>query len=252
MEHKAVLSNDFIKGELKISLLAFKIFLVAVNEIDAGKGGEHDNKLFDYKIPLKTLMPIFNIPETRNKSIYNKAKLAVDELLDTQIRIKAIKKYGGINLVSEALYDDGYIYIGLNERLKPYTLQMEKNFTQLPTKTILEMKSIHSVKIFTLLCMKLGMHKAKSGKSPYAGNKCDVKITMEELRLVADTKKKYPRMLDFKKRVLEPAIEEINNCSNYHLEISDQEMDGKSISAFIFTTQSSVGYIHECNQKKKN
>lgn len=248
-EHRSVIANDFIKGELKISLLALKIFLVAVNEIDAGLGPEHDTEFYNYKIPLTELMPIFDIPATRKHSIYDSAKTAVKELLSTQIIVSSGKTYKGVNLVSMAQSKDGYIYIRLNQDMKPYFLQLERNFTQLQTDIILKMQSIHSVKIFTCICMELGLLQAREGKKPYADNKCSVSISVDDIRLMTNTQKKYPATKDFRKYVIEPAIEEINNCSDYHIEIG-QVQTGKSISAYTFTIQSKASYLFGPKKKK--
>lgn len=48
-------------------------------------------------------------------------------------------------------YKDGYIYYSMDERLKPFLLEVKNNFTQYQVNNILKLRSSYSIQIYELL-----------------------------------------------------------------------------------------------------
>lgn len=60
-------------------------------------------------------------------------------------------------------------------------------------------------------------------------------FTVDELKLRMDATETYKRYFDFKKRVLIPAVDEINACSDtMHIDFEEHRR-GNAIKAIIFT-----------------
>jgi plasmid replication initiation protein len=97
----------------------------------------------------------------------------------------------------------GTIKIHLDNDLRPYLLQLKDHFTQYSLYYTLAMRNKYSIRFYELL---------KSYENLRSWN-----FAFEELntKLCAET---YTRLIDFKRRVLEPSIKEINAYSDINVD----------------------------------
>ncbi len=86
----------------------------------------------------------------------------------------------------------------LNDCLKPYLLGLRKNFTQIPLQRILPIKSGYAIRIYQMLLSELKQ------------NRNEVEMNLLYLQDVLCVPKSLYVWIDFKKRVLEPSLKEIN------------------------------------------
>ncbi len=86
----------------------------------------------------------------------------------------------------------------LNDCLKPYLLGLRKNFTQIPFQHILPIKSGYAIRIYQMLLSELKQ------------NRNEIEMDLLYLQDVLCVPKSLYAWIDFKKRVLEPSLKEIN------------------------------------------
>ncbi|MCQ2807403.1 replication initiation protein [Helicobacter pylori] len=86
----------------------------------------------------------------------------------------------------------------LNDCLKPYLLGLRKNFTQIPLQRILPIRSGYAIRIYQMLLCELKQ------------NRNEVEMNLLYLQDVLCVPKSMYAWIDFKKRVLEPSLKEIN------------------------------------------
>ncbi|OLR51032.1 replication initiation protein [Helicobacter pylori] len=86
----------------------------------------------------------------------------------------------------------------LNDCLKPYLLGLRKNFTQIPLQHILPIRSGYAIRIYQMLLIELKQ------------NRNEVTRYLIELQDVLCVPKSFYAWINFKRRVLEPSIKEIN------------------------------------------
>lgn len=114
----------------------------------------------------------------------------------------------------------------LNDDLKPFLLQLKEHYTQYTLDNIMAMKSTYSIRIFELLQEKIKTKViGRSGKY--------VQISLQELRECCDCEDKYKAFGDFKKRVVDKAVSEINRVTYYDLTFSYQKC-GRNVAAIDF------------------
>jgi len=95
--------------------------------------------------------------------------------------------------------DSTTIKMTLGKHLKPFLLKLKKNFTQFNLNFVLLMKSQYSIRLYELL----KSHAIKRR----------VTLDADDLKRLLDAQT-YKSNYDFKRRVIEPAIEEINELSD--------------------------------------
>ncbi|BAW52501.1 plasmid replication protein (plasmid) [Helicobacter pylori] len=86
----------------------------------------------------------------------------------------------------------------LNDCLKPYLLGLRKNFTQIPLQHILPIRSGYAIRIYQMLLSELKQNKNETTRY------------LIELQDVLCVPKSFYKWDNFKQRVLEPSLKEIN------------------------------------------
>ena len=132
-----------------------------------------------------------------------------------------------IRWIAKARIDKtGFIRIKLDDDLKPYLLQLMTNFTKYQLLYTLKFKCKYSIRLFEL-AHSIHFDKTK----PYTR-----RFELEQFKqlLGAET---YTDYKDFRKRVLKPAVEEINKYSDISIEVN-RIMNGHSIVALELSISS--------------
>lgn len=85
----------------------------------------------------------------------------------------------------------------------PYLLELKKNYTKYQLQNIIPMKSKYGIRLYELLKSYLNLGK--------------VRFSIEELKIRLDSTN-YTNLKDFKRRVLEPALKDIEVYSDLTVE----------------------------------
>lgn len=97
----------------------------------------------------------------------------------------------------------GIVELKLNEALRPYLLQLKSNFTQYDLIYTLQFKSKYSIRLYELVC-SIHYHELDEYKR---------RFSLDELRKLLDCET-YTEYKAFRRRVLQVAIDEINEWSD--------------------------------------
>ena len=84
-------------------------------------------------------------------------------------------------------------------------MELEKWFTQYQLKNILEFSSYYAIRLYEII-------KCEDGLT--CGKKSELEFEISELRKYFDCEKKYVRISQFKEKVIEVAVREINEKSD--------------------------------------
>ncbi len=96
----------------------------------------------------------------------------------------------------------GTVSIRIDRDMAPFLLDLKERFTQYQLVEVLGMKSSYSIKLFELL-------RSYEGMGGYTFQLDDLKR-----RLMIDTIPAYRSFPEFRRRILEPAVKEINNLTD--------------------------------------
>jgi len=107
----------------------------------------------------------------------------------------------------------------LAPKIIPYVTQLSSEFTQYRLKFVAQMTSVYAIRLYELL-----VQWQSEGE-----REVDIDWLKEQFQIVG----KYPRMYDFKKRVLQPAVDEINKYSNLWVRWG-QRKSGRQVVALQF------------------
>lgn len=117
---------------------------------------------------------------------------------------------------------NGVIKVKLHSTLKEYLLNIKKNFTQYELDEVLALDKKYTFRLFEILLS----HSHNYKKHTYS-------ISISELRELLGVEDSYEQYRDFRKYVLEAAVDEINSFTSMNVSF-ETERKGKYASAIKF------------------
>jgi plasmid replication initiation protein len=214
-----VKSNDLIEASYYLTLAEQRVILACVSKIQP----EKDIDKVHFEVSAQELVEIMNLP---NKEIaYKVLKEAVDKLAERWVTIdipdpkNKYSKYKTRWVSGIAYEDDASIRLTFAYDILPFLSQLNGQFTQYKLLNVSKFTSIYAIRLYELL-----MQWQTTGTR---------EIEIEWLKNRFDVPKSYSRMFDLKKRVIDPAIDQINKYSDLWVAYG-QKKRGRKITHFIF------------------
>lgn len=182
-------SNALIEANYKLSTLEQKIILYLISQIH-----KDDDDFKMYRLPIQEFSEMLGY---RGSPKYTELREITKNLMRKVLEIREGQKLKQLSWVSYVEYDErsGFVSLSFDPRLKPYLLQLKREFTTYRLKNVMELKSSYSIRMYELLKRWQYMK--------------EVEITLDDLRMMVGAADKYHQYHNFKKRVLTPAQQEI-------------------------------------------
>lgn len=164
-------------------------------------------------------------------SAYEQLERAANGLLCQTVTLpqRANGEIWKIQFIKSAGYakKNGYVKIVLNDELKQYLHSFDKgNFTSPKLRQFRDLSSVHS---FRILGMVINMDRYEDGCGFWS-------VSVSKLRRLLNMETKYTRWRDFDRYVLRKAVKQINERTNYKVEIELVKKRRKVVSVnFLFT-----------------
>lgn len=196
-----------------------------------------DQELYTYTVSVPRLAEAL---ELNPKVLYRELDKMTDHILSEHIRIGKSKNddWKKFNWVEYCSYQKGNLTIKLAEQLKPFLVGLRGNFTRYRLSDIVSFKSIYAGIIYEHLRGFMD-----ENNLPHADVAIEIAVSIAELRKITSTENQYERYSNFKSKVIDTAIKEINQKSPYHI-IATPYKDGHTIVGFDFLIESQAGYAH--------
>lgn len=225
MKHELVVKdNVLINASYNLELTEQRLILLSIIKArETSQGISADSKL---QIHAGDYMYHYNVDR---HAAYKALKDAALNLFERQFSFKEEHENTGkigvvkSRWVSRIKYVDelAILEITFSPDVVPLITRLEKHFTSYKLKQVAQLTSKYAIRLYEILIAW-----REVGKTPVLGiNDFREQLGLEETE--------YTAMNNFKKRVIEPAIEQINNLTDIIVEY-DQFKDGRTISGFQF------------------
>ena len=239
LENMVVMANDMIKGASSLTLNESKLLRLIIMQIRP-----EDEELMKFTIKADEFAGLLGIDKS---NMYRELDRMSDHLLKEVIKIgdgNPRHKWKKFQWVSCCEYDKGVITIKLNDELKPYIIGLQKWYTQYRLEDIIGFRSVYSIKIYELISTAL------MNRKPYADNFIKVYIPLDVIRKATNTEEKFERISQFKAKVIDISIKDINEYSSYYISVEPYK-ESRSIVGFYFTVESQAGHAHRVALENK-
>lgn len=229
--------NKFVfHARYKLSSREQKVILHLVSKLDPKTQKDFHKQI----IPIREIEAV-TMQGERSGSIYKEmipfyTKLTTRQIyFPTDIELNGEQMPGVINwfqYVTPRLNEHGEkcLEFWFSEPLKPALLQLHQ-YVQLPYDEIISMKSGHAIHLYQIL-------KAKRDENRQYKKVTEVLIMVDELKEllgVGDSYKGKRGFGDFNRKVVLPAIKEINECSQIISVTCKQLREGRKVTRLVFS-----------------
>ena len=223
MRPLVVKDNALIDASYNLDLVEQRLILLAI--VEARQSGKGINANDPLTVHAESYISQFNV---HRNTAYQALKDACKDLFARQFSYQEISAKGNtINKMSRWVSEVGYIdneavvQLIFAPAIVPLITRLEKQFTKYELQQISNLNSAYAVRLYEILIAW-----REVGKMP----QIELSDFREKLGIDAD---EYVRMSDFKIRVLEPSIKQINEHTDI-IVTYEQHKKGRTITGFSF------------------
>lgn len=215
-------ANEVVEAGYKISLNEQRVVLACIAQIDSAKQLLVTD---EFELSAKDFAAIFEVSEKRayqalievTENLFNRYIVINNPSSDkpnlTKLKTRWISSIGYNK-------NEGKVTLQFAQKIVPYLSSLEGCFTKYELKHIGKMTSIYAIRLYELL-----MQWRTTGK-----REIEINWLKEQLELDEN----YNRVDNLKRRVIEPAVKDINTHSNFTV-AWEQRKTGRVVTHLIFT-----------------
>ncbi|HCW08182.1 MAG TPA: hypothetical protein DGG95_12550 [Cytophagales bacterium] len=214
-------ANALIEASYRLTLNEQRVISACIAQINSVAPLLTTDK---FELSAKDFAKLFSFSEKRAygelqdiaKSLYQRS-LTINNPDPAQPKLKKLET----RWISTIGYipEDGKIFLHFSPYILPYLSELKGQFTKYELHQISGMKCIYAYRLYELL-----MQWKRTGKR---------EIEIDWLKKQFELDSSYDRMFDLKKRVIDPAIKDINEHSNYQVSWT-QRKTGRKVTHLIF------------------
>lgn len=222
-------SNELIqRSRYSLSLQKQKMLLYMISKVKPRDTGNEQ-----YAFDIKSFCKAAGVKADQNGFYYTSLKRSIQELRDKSAWITTPSGsqilFAWLDTV-EIVPKSGTMYVTFSRAVQPYLFDLQRNYTQYRLLDVLPFKSKYSIRLYELL----KSHAFGRDFDNFKPKEIDFRAQQLAEYLGADS---YQRYFDLRKRVLQPAIAEINEYSSeIYVELSEVKI-GKKVDRCVFSIE---------------
>ena len=214
-KNHVVKSNQVIEASYQLSAVEQRIVLAAISRIPKNQPITDDEL---YPVSVNELIQL----GVHEKTAYRDLKEGINRLYERSINLSIDDKSIKMRWVQEIQFLDSQSVIGIrfSKPILPFISNLSREFTKYALSDIAGINSAYGIRIYELLVQYRQIGKRE--------------ISVESLRTMLELGKKYPLFADFKKRVIDTAIDQINEYSPLKVTY-EQKKTGRKVTHIVFS-----------------
>lgn len=230
-KNQIVKSNQVIEASYQLSAVEQRIVLAAISRIPKSQPIT-DDELYPVSVNELQLLGV------HEKTAYRDLKEGINRLYERSINLSIDDKSIKMRWVQEIQFLDSQSIIGIrfSKPILPFISNLSREFTKYALSDIAGINSGYGIRIYELLVQYRQIGKRE--------------ISVESLRSMLELGKKYPLFADFKKRVIDTAVDQINECSPLSVSY-EQKKTGRKVTHILFSFKEKSKSINQNNEQDK-
>lgn len=230
-KNQIVKSNQVIEASYQLSAVEQRIVLAAISRIPKSQPIT-DDELYPVSVNELQLLGV------HEKTAYRDLKEGINRLYERSINLSIDDKSIKMRWVQEIQFLDSQSIIGIrfSKPILPFISNLSREFTKYALSDIAGINSGYGIRIYELLVQYRQIGKRE--------------ISVESLRSMLELGKKYPLFADFKKRVIDTAVDQINECSPLSVSY-EQKKTGRKVTHIQFSFKEKSKSIDHHSEPKK-
>lgn len=224
--------NYLIEASYKLTLIEQRLMLYCISKLNPKKP--------ERKLTILVEDFIKQFPDVSKKHAYGQIKQAIETLYGRSIKVKDPCSVEEFRWISAKKYyvDQGSATISFSDEVMPYLCQLEKQFTKYQLRNISAFKRTYSIRLYELL-------------TQYRTLKSRI-ISVSDLRIALQLDNKFLEFKELKRKVIEPAINEINEKSDLLIGY-ELIKKGRSVDSikFLIKEKSKIKQVQQATKSVK-
>lgn len=229
--------NDLIRSTAKMTSLSLKLFEIAVSAMDS----REKQPSHEVRVNKKQIYNALGIKGTSKNQQLSKALNTLRKSSNFEITTEQNGEIHDIGITpvyyADNNYSSDYAVIRFAPEILPFITDLKKNFTQYQLNDILHLKNKYAVSMYRWFTMNYRQYEyyANSGKrrEDQIEKYANPEITLEELRKLTGTEKKYSAFYDVRRYIIDPICNEITKHTKYNITY-DRIKSGRKVVAIKF------------------
>jgi plasmid replication initiation protein len=211
-------SNMLIEANYKLGVLEQKIILCLASNINPS-----DSDFKTYTLPIKEFTHLLGL---KGKPKYGELRQITKEMMKKVFEVRIDKKVIQVSWLSYVAYNEteGTIDIRFDPFLRPYLLELKKEFTSYRLENVVKLKSSYSIRLYELLKQYEKLQERT--------------FDLQTLRRMLGAEAIYSAYGNFKQRVIVPAQKELKKRTDISFEIEEIKA-GRKVDKVKFLISSS-------------
>ena len=217
-----VKSNQIIEASYRLSVAEQRVILSAISQV------RRDKPVTDEVLYSVTAADLAELCGTDPKTAYRDLQNAA-ERLQTR-RVSLILEPDGVTIRSKRrrvtcwvqtvdyIDQEGRVEMRFGKDILPYLTGLQREFTRYALSDVAKMTSAYGIRLYELLVQWKGGHR---------------EVALDDLRRWLQLEDRYPSIKDFKRWVLDPAVEQINEHSPLMVSWG-QRKTGRKVTHLVF------------------
>lgn len=210
-------SNMLIEANYKLGVVEQKIILCLASNIHP-----KDSDFKTYTLPIKEFNKLLGL---KGSPKYSELRQITKELMQKVFEVRIDKKVIQVSWLSYVAYNEseGMIDVRFDPFLRPYLLELKREFTSYKLENVVKLKSSYAIRIYELLKQYEKLQERT--------------FLLADLRKMLGAEDIYPAYGNFKQRVLIPAQKELKKKTDINFEIEEVKV-GKRVDKVKFVINS--------------
>lgn len=204
-----VQSNDLVLATYTMTTKEKELLLACIGQIDSRIDAPNINIQTKFTITADEMKDLF-YHDGNAQNIYRDIEQASNRLYERDVLIDlGDNKTLRTRFISGITFDpnNGQVKLSFAEDILPYLTQLKANFTKYRLIEISEFTSIHSIRLYELIVCWIGQYRYSK------------EYELEDFKYVMGVAGKYKQFAQLRERVIDKAIEEINESTNYKVSV---------------------------------
>jgi len=223
MEHSPMVykSNALVEAAYRLSVQEQRIILACIGQV------RRDEEVTDEVLYSVTAAELAELSGTALEASYSELKAAALRLKRREVRLTQEPNGKGkkpsimiTGWVQTIFYieGEGRVELRFTKDMLPYLTGLQREFTRYALSDVAKMTSAHGIRLYELLAQWPEGHRV---------------VPLDDLRRWLQLEDRYPSIKDFKRWVLDPAVQQINEHSPLSLTWS-QRKTGRKVTHLVF------------------
>ncbi len=218
--------TGLVEATSKMDVSEFRVFATALTMILP-----EDEDFLEYELRIGDVIKLFNLPN--NGMYYDLFRDAAMKILERKFVIFEQKEDGieyktTIPLIIETsepvpVDEQNRIRIQFHPKLKPYLLQLKKEYLTVDIRNLSDLSSQYSVKMYLILKHQLNLGNSSIGYEL---------VRLRQILGIEDTE--YPAYGNFKQKVIMKAIKDININTDLRVTKFDEVKKVRAVNSLVF------------------